>query len=117
MTPVRTKAMTNLTPNKQLFAIITSVGLLSACNSGESEKAVLSLPEPDSKAAVLYMEKCSICHVAPAPAKYPARIWPSILQRMQLRMKSKGVQRLTKEELSVLATYLQNHAKSSRQAD
>ena len=100
----------NLKPaNKLLIPLLAS--LLTACSEQGGQQAAVALPQPDSKAALLYKEKCSACHTVPLPSKHPARLWPSVLQRMQMRMKSKGVKKLNREELELILEYLQKHAK------
>ncbi|MDH5323830.1 MAG: cytochrome c [Gammaproteobacteria bacterium] len=88
--------------------------VMGSCGESRDQKTSLELPEPESSSALLYLEKCSTCHAAPAPGKHSARLWPAILQRMQMRMKSKGVQQLSNVELSLLVEYLQKHGKQSK---
>lgn len=102
----------NRIPVNKLLTGGLFVTLLSACgdNGGQAGKPVL--PQSQSPAALLYVEKCSACHTVPLPSKHTARLWPSVLQRMQIRMKSKGVKKLSRDELAILLDYLQKHAKS-----
>lgn len=85
--------------------------LLFACGENQASKSSIQIPEAGSKAAMLYVEKCKGCHTVPLPSKHTAKLWPSVLNRMQMRMKSKGVKKLSKEELVILMEYLQKHAK------
>jgi hypothetical protein len=90
---------------------IALLGLLSACDSvTESSNELVAYPEAGSPAAQRFQEKCTGCHNAPQPSVHTARMWPSVLQRMQMRMKAKGVQPLNKTELGEILDYLQRHA-------
>ena len=90
-------------------AIIVMVLLLSACDN-EAPSKPLVYPEAGSRAEQLFQEKCARCHKAPHPSSHIARIWPGVLQRMQMRMKAKGVTVLNKNELVEILDYLQRHA-------
>jgi len=95
--------------------VLLRVGLLhgmvlSACSSGQTEQP-RNYPDVGSPQAQLYVEKCSQCHAAPLPSAHSAKIWPSVLDRMQVRMKTKHVPPLSREEMSIILGYLQQHAK------
>jgi len=81
--------------------------LLSAC---EIPNEPLVYPDADSASAKLYQAKCARCHNAPQPHAHTAQAWPAILQRMQMRMITKGATPLNKDELSEVLDYLQRHA-------
>ncbi len=81
--------------------------LLSACDLPDEP---LVYPEADSVSAQLYQEKCARCHNAPQPHAYTAPVWPAILQRMQMRMQTKGATPLNENELNEVLGYLQRHA-------
>ena len=81
--------------------------LLSACDIPNEP---LVYPDADSSSAKLYQAKCAKCHNAPQPHAHTARAWPAILQRMQMRMKTKGATPLNEDELSEVLDYLQRHA-------
>jgi hypothetical protein len=70
----------------------------------------LVYPEADSSSAQLYLEKCTGCHNAPQPKAHTARVWSRVLQRMQVRMKAKGVTPLNNKELSTILDYLQKNS-------
>lgn len=86
--------------------------LLSACNS-ETTQQQRQYPEMDSMQAQLYINKCGDCHAAPLPSVHTSEVWPGVLQRMQFRMTSKKVVKLTDEEMVDILNYLQKHAKPS----
>ena len=48
------------------------------------------LPEPRSRGAQLAVRYCVQCHNLPNPAMHEARRWPSVLDRMVVRMRGKG---------------------------
>lgn len=81
----------------------------SAC-TGEAPPATMDYPETGSTAMQLYLARCSDCHVAPQPVSHTAKVWPGVLQRMQMRMQAKARTPLEKQELSLILDYLQRHA-------
>ena len=48
------------------------------------------LPEPRSRGAQLTLRYCVQCHNLPNPAMHEPRRWPSVLNRMVVRMRGKG---------------------------
>ena len=87
---------------------------LTACTEEAPQKNVY-YPEAASSEARLMVLRCSRCHAAPQPKSHDAEKWPSVLQRMQVRMKSKGFPPLSNEELTIIQDYLQRHARPSEQ--
>jgi hypothetical protein len=94
---------------KNSLAGSMALGLI-ACSSETSTQPVV-YPEIDSEAAALFIARCSGCHVAPQPDSRPARLWPGIVQRMQMRMENKGFAPLNKDELVVVLDYVQRNAR------
>ncbi len=92
-------------PTNSCFGLVAL--LLSAC---ELPNEPLVYPEADSASAKLYQAKCARCHNAPQPHAHTVQAWPAILQRMQMRMVTKGATPLNKDELSEVLDYLQRHA-------
>jgi hypothetical protein len=80
------------------------------------------LPEPASRGARLTLRYCVQCHNLANPAMHEARKWPSIVERMVLRMQGRGnmgtlmadmmagVQAPDQEEAKLLVAYLRRHA-------
>jgi hypothetical protein len=80
------------------------------------------LPAPRSRGARLTMQYCVQCHNLPNPAMHHAAKWPTIVERMVLRMEGKGnygelmfemmagVKAPSAEEAEALVAYLQRHA-------
>lgn len=80
------------------------------------------LPQPRSAGARLLQRYCVQCHNLPNPAMHDARRWPSVVERMVLRMRGKGnlgalmkemmagVEAPTEEEHRTLLAYLRRHA-------
>ena len=81
--------------------------LLSACDSTTKP---LSYPQADSASAQIFLQKCGGCHVAPEPGSRSARAWSTVVQRMQMRMRAKGMPPLNNEEMTEVLDYLQRHA-------
>jgi hypothetical protein len=80
------------------------------------------LPEPRSRGARLTVQYCVQCHNLPNPAMHHAAKWPTIVERMVLRMEGKGnygqlmfemmagVRAPSAAEGDALVAYLQKHA-------
>jgi len=80
------------------------------------------LPEPRSQGAQLALRYCVQCHNLPNPAMHDAKRWPSVLERMVLRMRGKGnlgtlmsemmasVEAPGEDEQRALLAYLRRHA-------
>lgn len=80
------------------------------------------LPERASRGAQLTMRYCVQCHNLPNPAMHHAAKWPTIVERMVLRMEGKGnygelmfemmagVKAPSAAEAQALVVYLQKHA-------
>lgn len=80
------------------------------------------LPEPRSRGARLTVQYCVQCHNLPNPAMHHAAKWPTIVERMVLRMEGKGnygrlmfdmmagVKAPSAMETGALVAYLQRHA-------
>jgi hypothetical protein len=91
------------------FAVLFS--LLTGCADNNQSPTPREYPEMESTQAQLYIDKCGQCHAAPSPNTHPANIWPGVVERMQLRMKTKHVPPLNREEVAIVLEYLQAHAK------
>jgi hypothetical protein len=80
------------------------------------------LPERGARGAQLTMQYCVQCHNLPNPAMHHAAKWPTIVERMVLRMEGKGnygrlmfemmagVKAPSAQETRALVAYLQRHA-------
>jgi cytochrome c2 len=80
------------------------------------------LPERKSNGAKLVLAYCVQCHNLPNPAMHHAEKWPSVVQRMVLRMEGKGnmgtlmaemmagVKAPAAEDTKAIIAYLQRHA-------
>ena len=91
---------------------IMGLGLLmtSGC-TGEPPPVTKAYPEEGSSVWQLYLARCGDCHVAPQPGSHVAKMWPGILQRMQMRMQAKARTPLDKTELEMILDYVQRHAR------
>jgi hypothetical protein len=82
------------------------------------------LPEPRSSGARLAVQYCVQCHNLPNPAMHHAAKWPTIVERMVLRMEGKGnlgklmvdlmagVKAPSAAQTGVLVKYLQEYAQA-----
>ena len=80
------------------------------------------LPDPRSRGARLVLRYCVQCHNLPNPAMHDAKRWPSVVERMVVRMRGKGnlgalmtemmanVEAPDPAEQRVLLDYLTRHA-------
>ncbi len=79
------------------------------------------LPGLQSRGAELVVQYCVQCHNLPNPAMHNPERWPSIVERMVLRMRGKGnmgdlmhemmggLRAPSEEEVRILVAYLQRH--------
>ena len=80
------------------------------------------LPAPKSRGARLMVQYCVQCHNLPNPAMHEAKKWPTVFERMAVRMRGKGnmgelmhemmagVQAPSDEDAKRLLAYLQRNA-------
>ena len=80
------------------------------------------LPAPKSRGARLMVQYCVQCHNLPNPAMHEAKKWPTVFERMVVRMRGRGnmgelmrdmmagVQAPSDEEAGVLLAYLRRNA-------
>ena len=80
------------------------------------------LPDPRSRGAHLVLRYCVQCHNLPNPAMHEPKRWPSVVERMVLRMRGKGnlgtlmsemmasVEAPDEAEQRALLAYLRRHA-------
>ena len=68
--------------------------------------------EENDEGKEIFNFRCGdVCHQLPEPAMLKANQWRIILNVMQQRMKQKGMEPLTKEELEKVFDYLKEKAK------
>jgi len=84
--------------------------------------AARQLPQPKSRGARLVIGYCVQCHNLPNPAMHHAAKWPTIVERMVLRMEGKGnlgtlmaemmagVKAPSEAETKEIVAYLRRHA-------
>lgn len=71
----------------------------------------LPLPEKESAAVRLYIEKCSSCHEAKHPGLLSEEAWVHIVERMEKYVLEMGVREpLNDQDKAVILKYLQKHA-------
>ncbi len=83
------------------------------------------LPEPRGRGARLMLRYCVQCHNLPNPAMHDVKRWPSVVERMVLRMRGKGnmgvlmkdlmagVEAPDDAEYQTLLAYLSRHAQKA----
>jgi cytochrome c2 len=83
--------------------------------------AVAQLPSPKSRGAKLVVQYCVQCHNLPNPAMHEAKKWPTVFDRMVVRMRGRGnmgelmkemmagVQAPSDEEAKILLAYLRSN--------
>jgi len=99
--------------NLILLVLSGGIVILSACSMEKTPKQVMSLPEADSQAAVLFKKFCRDCHAPPPPASRTGRQWQSILVRMQNHRIMQGMEAMTLEDQQVILQYLEKYALES----
>jgi len=85
-----------------LPAAALGFALLAGCTA--------SLPDPDSREAKLYAERCGLCHRIYAPGLMTAEMWKVQVARMQNEMQRRGLRPLDPDERTMILTYLTAHA-------
>ncbi len=75
--------------------------------------AAAPLPEASSRGATLVATYCTQCHAAPSPTLHTSAEWESVLNRMQVHIRSglPGIKTPSEEEMRTLLTYMQRHAR------
>ena len=83
-----------------------------------------NLPAPTSRGAQLLVRYCVQCHNLPSPAMHHAAKWPTIFERMVVRMRGKGnmgelmqemmagVEAPTEDEARLLLAYLRRNGQN-----
>lgn len=69
-----------------------------------------SVPEADTPAARLYVNRCGGCHQLHAPGSLTAAMWDMQVERMQGELVRRGIPPLSKDERQTLLTYLHRHS-------
>ncbi len=75
----------------------------------------MPLPEMNSEEAVLYKEKCGLCHPPYNPGIISLRAWERIIPAMEKRVKATGIRKpLTEDEKTIILGYLKKHSRERR---
>jgi hypothetical protein len=72
------------------------------------------LPDPETPAAQLYVNRCNGCHRVFAPRSLTAAMWDMQVERMQGEMVRRGLPPLTKAERGTVLAYLHRHSADAR---
>lgn len=84
------------------FAIALTCVVVAGCSP--------DIPEPETPAAQLYVNRCNGCHRLHAPKSMTAAMWEMQVERMQGELVRQGLPPLTKEERETLIVYLRRHS-------
>ena len=76
---------------------------LMACGGGQ-------LPEAGTQDAELFMQKCTVCHSWPHPARHTRGEWGHYLALMEAHMQAKGIP-FPEDEKKVITNYLYRNAR------
>jgi hypothetical protein len=80
-----------------------AVGLLAGgCNA--------RLPDPESRGARLYADRCAGCHRLYAPAAMTSAMWKIVVVRMQGELARRGLPPLSADDQALLLDYLDRHS-------
>lgn len=74
--------------------------------------ACQKLPEPDSPAAQLYVQRCGTCHAAYNPRALTPAMWGAQMKAMDSKIRSSGLPPLTAEQYKTIFDYLTRNAES-----
>jgi len=107
------KNMTLVQNNVITLVLGCGMIILGACSMEQTPNQVVSLPEPDSQAVVLFKKFCSGCHAPPQPVSRTVAQWQSILVRMQNHRIMQGLEAMAPEDQQVILQYLEKYALES----
>ena len=91
------------------FALALLTSMLIGCTP--------DVPEPETRAAQLYVSRCGGCHRLYAPSSMTAAMWDMQVERMQGELVRRGLPPLTKHERGVLIPYLHRHSAAAPAAN
>lgn len=72
------------------------------------------VPEPETRAAQLYVSRCNGCHRVFLPGTLTAAMWDVQVERMQREMVRRGLPPLTKDERETVLAYLHRHSSDAQ---
>jgi len=85
-----------------MFGLLASGLSVSACTP-------TPLPEEGTAAQILYAERCGGCHAVFQPSMLTGRMWDTMVSRMEVTMRRRGVPLAEADRTEILA-YLQRNA-------
>ncbi len=74
--------------------------------------ACQKLPDPDSPAAQLYVQRCGTCHSAYSPRALTPAMWVAQMKVMDDKIRKSGLPPLTEEQCKTILDYLTRNAES-----
>jgi len=74
--------------------------------------ACQKLPDPNSPAAQLYVQRCGTCHAAYNPRALTPAMWGAQMKAMDDKIRKSGLPPLTTEQYQTILDYLTRNAES-----
>jgi len=68
-------------------------------------------PDLDTPAGRLFAQACSQCHALPDPRQHTAAQWPSVVARMELRMRQSNMPLPGGREIKDIDAFLEQHTR------
>lgn len=69
------------------------------------------IPDAESAAARLYVEKCSVCHAAAHPKRHTYDEWQHMMTLMEQRIAERDMDPLSMEDKEQILNYLKENAR------
>ncbi len=91
---------------KRSATAVAAVVLMAGCaGSG------IAIPAAQSQAALLFADKCGVCHAIPHPARHRAEEWPHYVALMEQRMAERNIVALSDMQRALIMEYLSEHSR------
>lgn len=68
------------------------------------------IPDPLSSGAMLFSEKCGVCHSVPHPKRHTYKQWERLVPVMDMRMREKMNEPLLAKEKTMILEYLKRNS-------
>jgi cytochrome c2 len=95
----------------RLLVAACLVQVLAGCAGHGTGGAAMAIPDGDSAAAQLYINRCSTCHATPHPARHDYPAWLYLVPVMEAHMSERGMLGLTDTERATILAYLREYAR------
>ena len=91
---------------KRIVTAVAAVVLVVGCAGSGIE-----IPAAQSPAALLFVDKCGVCHAVPHPARHRADEWPHYVALMEQRMAERNKAPLSDAQRALIMEYLSEHSR------